>query len=457
MKANKNSDRLGKEPITRLLLRLSIPAMIGMAIQALYNVVDSIYIGHLSKEALSAISLVFPIQIILIAISVGTGIGTSSYISRLLGKDEDDKAQNVANHVFVIVIFYSILVGLFGYLYSDKLLHFFTDVPELISLGTRYIRIILIGSVALFFPIITNNIIRGQGNTLIPTIGLAIGAITNIILDPFLIFGIWIFPKLGIEGAAVATIFARFLSGIFLSFFLFKERLNIKINIKKMKFNPKIIYKIYQVGFPAMLMQILGSIRVTGVNKIVASYNVLAIAVVGIFFKLQSFILMPIFGLNHGYIPIIGYNYGRDNKTRIKKTIQCGMFIAFGITFFGFLLFTIFPKQLILLFNDNPELVKIGTNALRKIGPSYLFIGLAIVASSTFQAFGNGFPSLIVSFLRQIIILLPSMYILGKVFGLSATWISFPLSEFISTVVIFLWLYLFLKKKKILNPPSEKV
>ncbi|GAB6098250.1 MATE family efflux transporter [Halanaerocella petrolearia] len=446
MTENKRSERLGTEAITPLLLKLSIPSIIGMLLQALYNVVDSIYIGRLSKEALSALSLAFPIQMILIAIAVGTGVGTSSLISRLLGRGQAHKANNAAEHVIIITFIYGILVAIVGLLFSDDLIRLFTSDSTLIALGEEYIRIILIGSLALFFPIISNNILRGEGNTFIPMLTMVIGALLNILLDPFFIFGIGFLPKLEVAGAAYATVLSRLISGSFIAYILFYGDNQIDLKLSEFKFDFAIIKQIYQVGLPAMVMQFLASFMIAGVNKIVAHYSTTAIAVVGIYFRLQSFVFMPVFGLNQGYMPIVGYNYGHGNPNRMKETIKSGVFMGGVFTIVGFIIFQLFPDELIKLFNTNPELLKIGPIALQRISLAFPIIGPTIIGSATFQALGQGIPSLTISFLRQIILLLPITYLLGQLYGLDALWFAFPIAELIGTIVTVIWLAITLKE-----------
>ncbi|OCL26653.1 MATE family efflux transporter [Orenia metallireducens] len=445
MEENK-SDRLGTEPIVPLLLKLSIPSILGMAIQALYNVVDSIYIGRVSTEALSALSLAFPIQMVLIAIAVGTGVGTSSLISRLLGEKKEHRANNVAEHVIFVTIVYGIIAALVGFFFTKEIFTIFTQDPILLELGVEYTKIIFIGSLAMFFPMIANNILRGEGNTIMPMVTLLIGAILNIILDPFFIFGIGIFPELGVAGAAYATVISRIISGLFILFILFSDKNQIKLKLEEFQFDLSIIKGIYQVGFPAMIMQLLASVMIAGVNMIVGGYNLTAIAVMGVYFRLQSFVFMPVFGLNQGFMPIVGYNYGHNNPQRMKKTIKYSILIAFSFTTAGLIVFQLFPKELLLLFNKDQELLSIGEVALRRISLAFPIIGPAIIGSTTFQAIGKGFPSLLLSFLRQMILLLPIMYILGELFGLDALWFSFPISELIATILMIFWLKSTLKE-----------
>jgi len=443
------SERMGTEPVVQLLLRLSIPSIIGMSVQSLYNIIDSIYIGRLSTEALSALSLAFPIQMVLIAVAVGTGVGTSSLISRLLGEGNGERANIVAAHVVLATIFFGILIGTLGYFFSEAIFRFITDDPELIRLGEEYIRVIMLGSFAMFFPVVASDILRGEGNTFVPMLTLLLGAVLNIILDPFLIFGIGFFPRLEVAGAAYATVISRFIGGLFIAYLIFKGHNEVEIKYSGFKFDFKIIRDVYKVGLPAMVMQLLASIMIFGANTIVGMYNTVAIAVLGIYFRLQSFVFMPVFGLAQGFMPIVGYNFGHNKPDRMMKTIKYGILIAFGFTTAGLIIFQIFTVPLIRLFNDDPELLRIGVTALRRISIAFPIIGPAIIGSTTFQALGKGLPSLIISFSRQIILLLPIMYLLGRVAGLDYLWLAFPISEGMVFVVMVIWLSSTLKKARL--------
>ncbi|MGM0445379.1 MAG: MATE family efflux transporter [Bacillota bacterium] len=440
------SERMGKEKIGRLLFKLSAPAIVGMLIQALYNIVDSIYVGRLSTEALSALSVSFPIQMFLISIGVGTGVGTSSLISRLLGQGNKKRANNVAEHVFFIAILYGIVVGIIGIFFTENIINIFTNDPVLIDLGQRYIRIILIGSMAIFIPATFNYILRGEGNTFIPMLTMIIGAVLNMILDPLLIFGIGFFPRLGVAGAAYATVFSRIVGGIFIIFVLFSDKNELTLDLKDFKFDFQIIKEIYQVGLPAMINRLLFSTAMVFINLILGAFNSTAIAVMGIIFRMQSFFLMMVFGLNQGYLPIVGYNYGHNNPERMKKTILLGNGAALFFGLIGFIIFQLFPEQMIRLFNSDPKLIDIGVTALKRVSISYFFMVLNITGVATFQAIGKGMPSLVITFLRQAIFLVPGMYLLGQFFGLEATWLSFPLAESISFVILIIWLTFTLKE-----------
>lgn len=440
MALESKSARMGKEPILKLLFKLSAPAIAGMLIQALYNIVDSIYVGRLSTDALSALSISFPVQMFLIAVGVGTGVGTSSLISRLLGKGDKCRANNVAEHVFFIAIIYGILGGLLGIFFSENIIRLFTSDPVLIDLGYQYINIILTGSIAIFIPATFNYILRGEGNTFVPMLTMMIGAVLNMIIDPFLIFGLGPFPQLGVAGAAYATVFSRFIGGIFIVFILFSDKNELTLKLEDFKFDFQIIKEIYNIGIPAMANRLLFSVSVVFINLILGAFSSTAIAVMGLIFRMQSFFLMMVFGLTQGYLPIVGYNYGHNNPERMKKTILVGNAAALSFGIIGFIVFQIFPGAIIRLFNSDPELLNIGVSALRRVSLSYFFMVLNIIGVATFQAVGKGMPSFAITFLRQAILLVPGMYILGEFFGLDAVWLSFPIAETVSFVIMIIWL-----------------
>ncbi|HPF17076.1 MAG TPA: MATE family efflux transporter [Thermotogota bacterium] len=441
-----SSKRMGTEPIIPLMFKLAFPAMIGMSIQALYNVVDSMYVGRISEESLSALSIAFPVQMVLIALGAGTGIGVTSFISRRLGAHKNKDATLAAENALFLGILYWIVVALVGYFFSDQIIMLFSDQAVLIQPASEYISIIMIGSIFIFFSMISNNIIRGEGNTFTPMIALIIGAVVNIVLDPFLIFGWWIFPEMGVRGAALATVIARAVSSVFLLYGLQAKTVDMNLSLKNFKINLPIIKEIYRVGLPGIFMQMIGSVTIALINIIAGNFHIYAIAVIGIFFRLQSFILMPVFGLGQGFMPIMGYNFGAGNINRMKNTLTLGMIISTVLTTIGFVLFTFFPAQLISLFNDNPEMIQIGQDILSRIGLSFPIIGISVIGSLTFQALGKGLNSFLISFLRQIGILLPVMYWLSKVTTFENIWYAFPLSEFSVAVIMYVWLYFFMKK-----------
>lgn len=435
-----SENRLGVEPILPLLIKLSIPSIISMGIQALYNVVDSVYVGQFSKVGLSALSLAFPLQIVLISIAVGTGVGASSLISRRLGQGQTRKASSAAEHALLLAGFYGLIIALIGAFFSRHLIGLFTSDPVLIDLASEYIRIIAIGSVFLYVPMLGNNILRGEGNTFVPMISMLIGSIINIILDPFLIFGIGFFPELGVAGAAYATVFGRFVSGIYIVYKLLTNKGDLQLDFKTFKFDFSIIKGIFKVGLPAILMQSLASVMVGALNIIVGSQSDDVLAVVGIYFRLQNFVFMPVFGLNQGFMPIVGYNYGNKNIGRMKQAIKYGLIVGGTITTLGFILFQLIPTAFITMFNKDPNLVSIGVQALRIISFSFPMAGLLIVASTAFQAIGRGFISMALSFTRQIIFLIPLAYIFNQISGFRTAWYAFPIAESLA-FVIFIFLF----------------
>jgi putative MATE family efflux protein len=376
----------------------------------------------------------------LIAVGVGTGVGTSSLISRLLGKGDKCRANNVAEHVFFIAIIYGILGGLLGLFFSENIIKLFTNDPVLIDLGYQYINIILTGSIAIFVPAIFNYILRGEGNTFVPMLTMIIGAVLNMIIDPFLIFGLGPFPQLGVAGAAYATVFSRFIGGIFIVFVLFSDKNELTLNLEDFKFDFQIIKEIYNVGIPAMANRLLFSVSIVVINLILGAFSSTAIAVMGLIFRMQSFFLMMVFGLTQGYLPIVGYNYGHNNPERMKKTILVGNAAALSFGVFGFIIFQLFPGAIIRLFNSDPKLLNIGVGALKRVSLSYFFMVLNIIGVATFQAVGKGMPSFAITFLRQAVLLVPGMYLLGEFFGLNAVWLSFPIAEIVSFVIMIVWL-----------------
>lgn len=432
--------RLGTEAILPLLVKLSIPGIISMTIQALYNVVDSFFVSRISESALTALAIAFPVHIFLIAIAVGTGIGTSSLISRLLGQQKEEEAVRVAQHVLCAALVYGVISALAGIFLSGPIVRAFSNDPQVIRYGIQYIRIIMMGGVFLFASIVASDVLRGQGNTFLPMLALILGAVTNIILDPFMIFGIGFFPRLEVTGAALATIISKGISSFFILLLLFKGTHLVKPKIETFTIDFSILKRVYQVGLPSMFMQILTSFMIGGLNIIVGNYTETAMAVTGVYFRLQSFVLMPVFGLTQGYIPIIGYNYGARQAHRMKQALRYGLSISFAMTASGALLFRFFPHVLMGLFNPGPEMMAIGVEALSTISLGLFLVGPAIIGATTFQAIGLGLPSLALSFLRQMILLLPLAWLLGGIGGLSAVWYAMPLSEFIAFFIMIFWL-----------------
>lgn len=413
---------------------MSIPIMISMLVQAFYNVVDSIFVAQVSEKALTAVSLAFPIQNLVIAVSIGTAIGVNSLLSRSLGAKEFERAELSANNGIVLGFLSWIVFAVLGLTCSRTFFSLFTDDPELLAMGTRYISVCLVFSLGIFMDITCERILQSTGDTIHPMIIQSTGAVVNIILDPIMIFGWFGFPAMGVLGAAVATVIAQHVSGIMAIHFVRKNK-EVEIDRRFFKLKREIVRAIYAVGIPTIIMQAIGTLMLTGLNKILIAYGISAIAVLGVYFKIQSFIFMPVFGLNTGMIPVIGFNYGARKPKRITETLKVGSLIAISIMAVGMTIFMLFPDVLLGWFNASEQMMEIGVVALPRISLCFLSASISIVLISFFQAIGDGYISMIVSITRQMVFLLPSAYLLGKFFGLDAIWFCFIIAEIASFIL----------------------
>ncbi len=450
-------NKMGVMPIKKLLINMSLPMMISMFVQALYNVVDSIFVAQISEKALTAVSMAFPVQNLMSAIGVGTGVGINALLSKSLGEKNFKESNGAANNgIFLGMLSYMIFL-IFGLLFTDTYFKTQTNDTQIIAYGTSYLNIICIVSAGIFFQITFERLLQSTGKTFYSMITQGTGAIINIILDPIFIFGYFGFPKMGVAGAAIATVTGQLIAAILA--FIFNIKLNHEITIKAKGFRPnlEIIKKIYSVGIPSIIMISITSITTYGMNVILMAFSSTAIAVFGVYFKLQSFVFMPIFGLNNGMVPIIAYNYGAKKKERILKIIQLSITYAIGIMLFGLLIIQIFPKELLSLFNASDDMLSIGIPALRIISLSYIFAGFCIVCGSVYQAFGNGLLSLIISVLRQLVVLLPVAYLLSLLGNVNLIWWSYPIAEMISLVLSIVFLKYIYDKKIQSMEDKEKV
>ncbi|WP_367567386.1 MATE family efflux transporter [Lacrimispora sp.] len=442
-------NKMGTMPVNRLLLTMSLPMVLSMLIQALYNVVDSVFVARLGESALAAVSLAFPIQNLLIAVAAGTGVGVNALLSRSLG-EKNQKAANLTavNGIFLFILS-ALAFALFGIFLSRFYFSVLTDNEEIINQGTAYLSICTIFSFGVFLQISLERIMQSTGRTIYNMITQGLGAIINIILDPILIFGWFGFPAMGTAGAAVATVIGQIFAMSLLLYFNLTRNPDVSLNMRGFRPHKETIINIYRVGLPSILMQSIGSVMTFGVNKILLLFSETAVSVFGIYFKLQSFIFMPVFGLNNGMVPIIAYNYGAGNKNRIIKTLKSSVIGAVSIMLAGLVVFQILPEQLLSLFDASENMMSIGVPALRIISISFIFAGYCIVVGSAFQALGNGVYSLIVSVARQLICILPIAYIFAKLFGLHAVWYAFPLAEIMSvTLSTFLLRRIYVKRIK---------
>ena len=428
-------NRMGTMPVNRLLITMSLPMIISMLVQAMYNIIDSIFVSRINEAALAAISMAFPIQSLMIAVSSGTCVGVNALLSRSLGEQNPKEAQKAAQNGIFLAIIGALVFALFGMFASRLYFASQTDDPEIIAYGIEYLQICLIFSLGFLMEMMLERIMQSTGRTIYNMFSQGLGAITNIILDPIMIFGLWGFPAMGIRGAAIATVTGQFLA-MFISLFC-NIRWNTDVSIRMKGFSPdrRIIGIIYAVGLPSIVMQSISSVMTYGMNKILGAFSSTAVTVFGVYFKLQSFIFMPVFGLNNGMIPIIAYNYGARNKKRIMDTARLSIFIAVGIMLVGLAIFQLFTPQLLLLFDASEHMLEIGVPALRLISLSVLFAGYCIIVGSVFQALGNGVYSLMVSVARQLLCILPIAWLFARLWGLHAVWYSFPLAEITSVVM----------------------
>lgn len=443
-------NKMENTPMLRLLLSMSLPAMLSMLVQSLYNIVDSIFVAKIGEEALAAVSLAFPIQIMIIAVAVGTGIGLNSLISRSLGEKNTQKANQVANHGIILAVMSWGVFAILGLFFARPFFEFFTDQEVVIKMGVQYLSIVSIFSLGAFIQINIEKIFQATGNMVYPMIMQLVGAIVNIILDPIFIFGWFGVPAMGVAGAAIATVIGQGVAMALSIYLITKRSKGIKINLKGFKMDKAIVKEIYVVGFPSILMQSIMSILIVVLNNILIGFSQTAVAVLGIYFKLQSFIFMPVFGLTQGALPIMGYNYGAKNKERLTQCIKLAMIIATGIMVMGVLIFNTIPRELIMMFNGTDEMLRIGVLALRLISIGFVFAGISIVICTVFQAIGDGVQSLFISVVRQIIVLLPLAFILSKVVGVAGVWMAFPIAE-VTAVVLSSILFIAQYRKKIIN------
>lgn len=444
---NTKENKMGIMPIPKLLFSMSVPMMLSMIVQSVYNIVDSMFVAHINENALTALSLVFPFQIFMIGISVGTGVGVNALLSRSLGEKNQKNADLAAKNGIFLAVVFSIVFAIVGILFGKQFILAQTSDPQIVKYSLEYLNVITIFSFGTFMQMMFERLLQATGKTVLSMITQIFGAVTNLILDPIMIFGLLGFPALGVKGAAIATVIGQSLAGLLALYFNIKKNDDINISLKGFKPDFRIIKTIFSVGFPSILMQTIGSFLTYFINKFLISFTPTAVSVYGIYFRLQSFVFMPVFGLNNGMVPIIAYNYGARNKKRILDTIKLSIITAVLIMLTGLAIFQTIPAQLLALFDASEEMLAIGVPALRIISLSFIFAGFSIICGSVFQALGNGFLSLIISITRQLIFILPLVYILGHFFGLSAVWFSIPIAEISSLILSIIFLRYILRKK----------
>ena len=442
----RKENKMGVMPVNKLLIQMSLPMMISMLVQALYNVVDSIFVSRIEEDALTAVSLAFPIQSLMIALGAGTGVGINALLSKSLGEKNFDRANKAANNgVFLSFLSYIVflIVGLTVVkpFYASQ-----TTDPEILQYGYQYLTVVCCLSVGIFGQFTFERLLQSTGKTFYTMITQCIGAIINIILDPILIFGYFGMPKLGVAGAAWATVTGQIVAMILAFVINIKKNTEIQFRFRGFRPDGGTIKQIYIVGVPSIIMQSIGSVMTYGMNQILLAFTSTAATVFGVYFKLQSFIFMPVFGLNNGMIPIVAYNYGAGRKDRLIKTVKLSIGYAMCLMAIGFLIFQFLPGPLLALFDASEIMMALGVSALRIISVHFLIAGYCIICGSMFQALGNGVYSLVVSVARQLVVLLPVAYLLSLTGDVNAVWWAFPIAELMSAVVSTFFLIRIYKK-----------
>lgn len=427
----REENKMGVMPVNQLLVSMSLPMMISMLVQALYNIVDSIFVSQINEYALRAVSLAFPIQSLMIAVCVGTAVGVNAFLSKTLGEKNFEKANIIArNGVFLAAVGAMVFVVI-GIFVSRPFYVSQTDIVQVQDYGVTYLTICCVMSIGIFMQTIFERLLQATGRTFHTMITQGIGAIVNLILDPIMIFGLFGMPKMGVAGAALATVIGQLTAAVLALIFNIKFNRDIKLSFKGFRPDLRLIGMIYKVGAPSIVVQSVGSVMTYGMNLILAGFGS-AQTVFGVYFKLQSFVFMPVFGLNNGMVPIIAYNYGAGNRERVIRTIRNSVFFGVGIMLLGLVTFELFPAQLIGLFNATDELLAVGVPAIRTICLSFVFAGFCIVAGSSFQALGNGVYSMVVSVTRQLCVLLPVAKLLSLSGNVNLIWWAFPFAELFS-------------------------
>ena len=438
--ATLQENKMGVMPVGKLIANMALPMVISMLVQALYNVVDSIYVSQVSESAVTALSLAFPIQNLLIGFAVGIGVGVNSLLSKSLGEKNQEAANRAAGNGIVLMAIAMVLFVLFGLFGVRPYFAIQSDNPETVEGGIVYTSICCVFSVGCFASILGERLLQSTGRTVHTMITQSIGAIINIILDPILIHGWFGLPAMGIAGAAIATVIGQWVSGIMVIIFNLKFNPEVQLHKKYLPLEGKTVAAILTVGIPSIVMNGIGSVMNFGINQILQGFAETATGVFGVYFKLQSFVFMPVFGLNNGMVPIVSYNYGARKRKRLVDTVKFSALLAVAIMLVGLVVIQLFPANILGLFEASPDMLAIGVPALRIISLCFVFAGFSIICSSTFQALGNGLLSMMISIVRQLLTLLPAAFFLSLSGSVTAVWWAFPIAELaaLALCVIFL-------------------
>ena len=435
MEENIRENKMGTMPIGRLLANMAAPMMVSMLFQALYNIVDSVFVARLSQDAMNAVSLAFPLQTLCIAFSVGTGVGMNALLSRSLGEKNQAAANRAAGTGLFLTLCTAAIFCVLGLSLAGPFFRFQTDNAQIIAYGRDYVRICIGIPFGIFLQVYGERLLQSTGRTNLSMLSQIAGAVCNIVLDPIMIFGLLGFPRMEVAGAALATVIGQFVGaglGLFLNL---TKNPEVQLRVKDIRPHRATVSEIYAVGIPSIIMQSIGSVMTFGINKILISFTEAATAVFGAYFKLQSFIFMPCFGLNNAMVPIVSYNYGAQKFDRVRRTVRLTVFTAIGIMCIGCALFELIPETLLGLFSPTDEMLSIGKTALRIIGIHFPLAGFSIIAGSACQALGKPIYALINSVCRQIVVLLPAAYLLSLTGRLELVWLAFPIAEVVSVIL----------------------
>ena len=431
----KTENIMGTKKVMPLLISMSVPPMISMLIQALYNIVDSMYVARVSEDALTAVSIAFPLQNLIIAVSCGFGIGLSSCVARALGAKDEKEVTSAATHGFLLSGVHWLLFVLMGLFVTGPFLGNFTDSPQIYEMSCQYTQIVLCFSIGSMYHLYAEKLFQATGSMVLPMIFQGAGAIFNIILDPIFIFGWFGIPAMGVQGAAIATVASQILAAALSMVFFLKKCTSVRIHLKGFRFEKNMLWKIYTVAIPSAIMMSLPSVLVAALNSVLSAFSATAIAVFGLYIKIQTFVYMPANGVIQGMRPIMSYNYGAGNRKRMKETLKASLEAAGVIMTLGTVLFMAFPQGIMQLFNANAEMFEIGVPMLRIIAIGFIISTVGCVLSGAFEALGKGVQSLVVSLLRQLIIIIPLSAVLSKTAGLYGVWATFPAAELIAAVI----------------------
>lgn len=439
-KRKRPENKMGTMPINKLIINMSLPLITSMFVQAFYNIVDSLFVARINEDALTAVSMSFPAQNLMISAGVGVGVGITALIARYLGAHDEKGITRVVHNGIFLGILNSILFALFGIFLAKFYFEFQKASGIIETYGIQYLSICSIFAFSIIMEITFERMLIASGKTIYTMITQSTGAIINIIFDPIFIFGLFGFPKMGIVGAAVATIFGQTVAMFMALYFNVVKNHEVRISIKKFAVDFKTIINIYEIGFPSIVMQSAASFMIFQLNNLLASFSTTATAVLGVYFKLQSFVILPVFGLNNSVISIVSYNYGAGKIKRLLKTMKVANIYAFSIMLAGFVLCQILPVQILKIFDASDNMLAIGVPALRIISFSFLIAPFSIVSSGTFQALGKGTFSLIISLIRQLIVILPLSYLLSRIMGMKGVWVAFPIAEIVAGILTIIYL-----------------